>query len=78
VLSRSRPTFQKCVLPPSSGLWSQYSPLKRRSTPPRLHGATSQKTPNFSFIETANGECLLATLSELVSSIGRKVTSRSS
>jgi hypothetical protein len=26
--------------------WRQYTPLKRRSTPMRLHGATSQKTLN--------------------------------
>jgi hypothetical protein len=37
-----------CVLPPSSGwwspwLWRQYACLKRRSTPTRLHGTTSQK-----------------------------------
>jgi hypothetical protein len=40
----SRPTFQRCLLPPSSGwwLWRQYAPLKRWSIP-RLHGAISQK-----------------------------------
>jgi hypothetical protein len=31
------PTIQRCVLPPSSGM------MKRRSTPTRVHGATSQK-----------------------------------
>jgi hypothetical protein len=44
-----RPTFQRCILPPSSGMsdhlwwWRQYSPLKRRSTI-ILHGSISQKT----------------------------------
>jgi hypothetical protein len=45
------PTFQKCVLPPSSGRslwwWRQYEPLKRRSTSTWLHGSTYQKTLNF-------------------------------
>jgi hypothetical protein len=40
VYNNCRPTFQRCVLPPSSG---QYAPLKRRSTV-IVHGSTSQKT----------------------------------
>jgi hypothetical protein len=43
---KSRPTFQRCVMSPSSGRWwwKQYASLKRRSTPTRQHGAISQKT----------------------------------
>jgi hypothetical protein len=59
--SRSRPTFQRCILPPASGWWimnnylspwwwSQYAPLKHRSTPTRLLGATYQKALIFKFI----------------------------
>jgi hypothetical protein len=45
------PVFQRCLVPPSSGWrvthppwwWRRKSPLKRRSTSTRLHGAISQK-----------------------------------
>jgi hypothetical protein len=45
--------FQRCILLPSSlpWCWRQYAPLKRRSTPTRLHGTTSQK--DLIFILTA-------------------------
>jgi hypothetical protein len=40
----SRPTFRRCVLPPSSGRsLSQYARLKRRSTSAILHGGIYQK-----------------------------------
>jgi hypothetical protein len=48
----------RCVLLPSSGRWRQYTPLKRRSTPMRLHGAASQKT-------LTSGNKLLVTCSEI-------------
>jgi hypothetical protein len=46
------PTFQGCVLPPSTRRWinwwwRQYAPLKRRSTSTWLHEPTSQMTLNF-------------------------------
>jgi hypothetical protein len=40
---RSRPTFQRCVLSPSSRRWRQYAPLKSRSNSTRLHRAISHK-----------------------------------
>jgi hypothetical protein len=45
------PTFQRNLLPPSTGWWQrQYAPLKRRSISTRLHGTTSQKTAIFILI----------------------------
>jgi hypothetical protein len=47
----SKPTFQRFIQPPSSlWWWKQYTPLKRRSTSTKLHGAVSQKA---TFILTA-------------------------
>lgn len=48
VQSRSKSTFEKCVLPPSSGrVWNLYSPLKCRSTSTILHGTLSQMSAIF-------------------------------
>jgi hypothetical protein len=70
VQSRCSPTFQRCVRPPSSGWspcilplsswwWRQYAPLKRRSTPTRLHGAVSQKTAIFPILHICASSCCL-------------------
>jgi hypothetical protein len=44
---RSKPTFQRCSLPPSSGCQRQQAPLKRCSTSMRLHNTVSQKAVIF-------------------------------
>jgi hypothetical protein len=35
------------MLPPSSGWWRQYAPLKHRSTPARLHSTVSHNNNNY-------------------------------